>query len=160
MPRLRAIPQNKSVLYAQPPEQIYPRRWVATKDPTKKAPYQGDDMRSYQKDERVQSGNAFYICTSPYTVDSSNPLPPEADGGHWQLDKPNFLVLDSWGVPIIFVPPVGAVNLEDGGQKHVVGGTGPTAPKQSPDRKGYFMSAGDDRDFSKADDNVYSFENK
>jgi prepilin-type N-terminal cleavage/methylation domain-containing protein len=160
MPRLRAMPQNKAVLDGLPAEQVYPRRWSATKDVTKKAPYASDDMRSYQKDERVQSGNGFYKCTAAYTVDAGNPSPPETDGGHWAVDLPNLLVLDAWGAPLIFVPPVGAVNLTEGGIKHVAGPPGPTGPKQGPDRKAYFMSAGPDRDFAAGDDNVYSFENR
>jgi hypothetical protein len=134
-------------------------------------------MRSYQVNERVQSGNLFFICTQAYTVSESAPQPPELDTGHWGKDDPNFLVLDAWGSPIIFVPPAGAVEMYEGGpitgdpanpkpadsaaQKHVVGGTTPlTAPKQAPDRKGYFMSAGPDKNFAAGDDNLYSFENK
>ena len=160
MPRLRAMPSAKSVLDAIPADQIYPRRWSATKDPAKKAPYASDDMRSYQKDERVQSGNGFYRCKAAHTVAPSGGSPPEVDTGNWELDRPNLLVLDAWGSPLIFVPPIGAVNLTEGGQTRVAGGTGPTGPKQSPDRKGYFMSAGPDRDFAAGDDNVYSFENR
>jgi hypothetical protein len=114
-------------------------------------------MRSYQVGERVQSGNAFFICTTAYAVDSASPMPPETDTGHWTVDGPNFSMLDAWGTPILFVPPLGAVNLTEGGATH---GTGATAPKQAPDRKGYFMSAGPDHDFAAGDDNVYSFENK
>jgi hypothetical protein len=133
-------------------------------------------MRSYQLNERVQSGNGFYICTQAYSVSESTPLAPEADTGHWKQDAPNFLVLDAWGSPIIFVPPLGAVEMYEGGPvtgdpanpkaadspayKHVAGGSGLTAPKQAPDRKGYFMSAGPDKNFAGGDDNIYSFENK
>jgi hypothetical protein len=124
-------------------------------------------MRSYQAGERVQSGNGFYICKTPHTVDVS-PKPPELDTGRWDPDAPNFLVLDAWGAPIIFVPPLGVVNMTVGGEKagdpgsvtYVAGGTGPTAPRQAPDRKGYFMSAGPDRKYTTGDDNVFSFENK
>lgn len=177
MPKLRAVPANKAVLDALPTDHVYPRAWTATKEPGKKSPYSPGDMRSYQVNERVQSGNGFYICSQAHTVSESTPLAPEADTGHWKQDAPNYLVLDAWGSPIIFVPPLGAVEMYEGGAvsgdpanpipsgsaayKHVAGGaTLQTAPKQAPDRKGYFMSAGPDKNFAAGDDNVYSFENK
>jgi prepilin-type N-terminal cleavage/methylation domain-containing protein len=159
MPRLRAIPENRAVLDALPVDNIYPRRWSAT--------------RTFQKDERVQSGNGFYVCVQTYTA-STGSQPPELDTGHWRQDAPNLLVLDAWGCPIVFVPPAGAVEMYQGGTvsdpsqplpagtvKRVVGGATPvTAPRQSPDRKAYFMSAGPDRNFANGDDNVYSFDSK
>jgi type II secretory pathway pseudopilin PulG len=167
MPRLRAIPANKAVFDALPTDHVYPRRFVATKDPNQKPPYSAGDMRTYQTGERVQSGNGFYICTTGYPVSEGTPLAPEADTGHWKVDRPNFLVLDAWGSPIIFVPPAGAAEMYEGGDstdpkavRHVTGGSGLAAPKQAPDRKGYFMSAGPDRNFANGDDNIYSFENK
>lgn len=170
MPRLRAVPANKSVLDALPTDHVYPRAWTATKDPTAKAPFTSGDMRSYAAGERVQSANGFYICKSDYTVDTGGGKPPELDAGHWDVDDPNFLVLDAWGSPIIFVPPLGVVNLTVGGEKpgdagaitHVAmpSGANQLPPKQATDRKGYFMSAGPDRKYWTGDDNVYSFENK
>jgi type II secretory pathway pseudopilin PulG len=181
MPRLRAVPANKAVLDALPTDHVYPKAWTATKEPGKKAPYIAADMRSYQPNERVQSGNGFYICVAPlpgYTVSESSPQPPELDTTHWKQDAPNFLVLDAWGSPIIFVPPAGAVEMYEGGAisgdpanpvppdstayKHVASPSGAkqVPPKQAPDRKGYFMSAGPDKNFAGGDDNIYSFENK
>ena len=174
MPRLRAIPANKSALDALPTDHVYPRRWAATKDPNQKTDssgkYTAADMRSYQLGERVQSGNACFICTAAYTVDENAPKPPEADPGHWGTpDAANYLILDAWGSPIIYVPPQGVVNLTEGGAPgeantitHVLSPSGPgqQPPKQAPDHKGYFMSAGPDRKYTTGDDNVYSFENK
>jgi hypothetical protein len=147
MPKLRSVPANKSVLDSMPVDHVYPRAWLPTK--------------SYQVGERVQSANGFFICTSAYSAGGSTAAkPPEQDGGHWGVDDPNLLILDAWGSPIIFVPPAGAVNMQEGGATRVVGGSGNTAPKQAPDQKGYFMSAGEDRNMAAGDDNVTSFENK
>jgi type II secretory pathway pseudopilin PulG len=58
---------------------------------------------------------------------------------------------DAWGNPIVFVPSGGLTGV-------TVGGTVMTAPLQSPDKKGFWASAGADGSFSGGDDNVYSFE--
>ena len=77
-----------------------------------------------------------------------------------KIDEPNYLILDPWGVPLLYIPPAGAANMQEGGVTRTATGTGPTAPKQAPDRKGYFLSAGEDRNFAAGDDNLYTFENK
>ena len=148
MPKLRSIPANKAVLDSIPADHIYPKRWDAAK--------------SYQQYERVQSANAFFICTAAYSAGGSTTAkPPEQDAGHWKQDDPCLLILDAWGSPIVFIPPMGAANLTEGGNTRVVGGAPPTLnPKQASDQKGYFMSAGEDRNMSLGDDNIYSFENK
>ncbi|HEY8666056.1 MAG TPA: prepilin-type N-terminal cleavage/methylation domain-containing protein [Tepidisphaeraceae bacterium] len=74
---------------------------------------------------------------------------------------PNNVVLDSWGNPVIYVPPGGLANVglglkSDGSQ--IAGIPANTLPIQSPDKKGFWASAGPDGDFSKGDDNLYSFE--
>jgi hypothetical protein len=147
MPKLRSVPANKSVFDAIPVDHIYPKRWDAAK--------------SYQVGERAQSANGFFVCTAAYSAGgSTSAKPPEQDTGHWKADDPCLLLLDAWGSPIVFIPPAGAANLTEGGVTRVAGGTGTTAPKQAPDMKGYFMSAGEDRNMSLGDDNVTSFENK
>jgi hypothetical protein len=148
MPKLRSSPANKAVFDAIPVDHIYPRRWDAAK--------------SYQVGERVQAGpdattgSTFYICTAAYSAGgSTSAKPPEQDTGHWKSDDPCLLILDAWGSPIIFVPPGGAAQLTEGSVTWTAAN-----PKRAPDRKGYFMSAGEDRNMSQGDDNVYSFENK
>jgi len=63
---------------------------------------------------------------------------------------PTPVMLDAWGNPIIFVMGgvLGAVNA--GGQTAI--------NVNSPDYHPFFASAGPDGDFSKGDDNLYSFE--
>jgi type II secretory pathway pseudopilin PulG len=153
LPKLRSIPANKSVFDSIPVDHIYPKRW--------------DPARGYQQYERVQAGpdpatgSTFYICTSAYSTGTAGVKSPDQGDSHWKADQPNLMILDAWGSPIIFVPPAGAANLTEGGNTRVVGGAPPTLnPKQAPDQKGYFMSAGEDRNMSQGDDNVYSFENK
>jgi prepilin-type N-terminal cleavage/methylation domain-containing protein len=142
MPKLRSVPANKSVFDSIPADHIYPPGWVATK--------------SYQDGERVQSANGFFVCTAAYSAGGSTAAkPPEQDAGHWKADDPNLMILDAWGSPIIFVPPMGAANLTEGSVTWAAAN-----PKRAPDQKGYFMSAGEDRNMSLGDDNVYSFENK
>jgi type II secretory pathway pseudopilin PulG len=81
------------------------------------------------------------------------------------------LLLDPWGNPIIFVPSVGmsdvkladlnqyiitsAGAIEDSSNNYLSGTNGQLLPGSRP----FFASAGPDGDFSKGDDNIYSFEN-
>jgi prepilin-type N-terminal cleavage/methylation domain-containing protein len=67
--------------------------------------------------------------------------------------------LDAWGNPIIFVPGGSLGNgsvYGPGSGALVAGGISITA--RSPDGRPFFASAGPDGDFSKGDDNLYSFE--
>ncbi len=66
------------------------------------------------------------------------------------------LVVDAWDNPILFVPTSGlkGVKLEAD-----VNPNDDSNPIKSPGGKPFFASAGPDGDFSKGDDNLYSFEN-
>ncbi len=59
------------------------------------------------------------------------------------------VLLDGWGNPIIWVPGAG-VKVNVGATATVI---------KAPDGRPFFASAGPDGDFSKGDDNVYSFQN-
>jgi prepilin-type N-terminal cleavage/methylation domain-containing protein len=65
------------------------------------------------------------------------------------------LLLDGWGHPLLFVPGGGLMGVERAGT------TANTVanPLKSPDERPFWASAGADGDFSKGDDNLYSFEN-
>jgi hypothetical protein len=63
------------------------------------------------------------------------------------------ILVDSWNNPIIFVPAQGMSGMTTGGVTYTV-----AAPFKSPDGRPFFASAGPDGDFTKGDDNVYSFE--
>lgn len=95
--------------------------------------------------------------------------------GPWQIDKspPSPLLLDAWNNPIIIVPGSGLrVRLLNGATDYNAS-TVQTAIIMSPEGKAnnavtpptvlqvgrpFFASAGADGDFSKGDDNIYSFE--
>ena len=63
--------------------------------------------------------------------------------------------LDAWGNPIILVPGSGLWGLEVGG---VTIPNDPDRAIKAPDNQPFWASAGPDGDFSKGDDNIYSFE--
>lgn len=82
------------------------------------------------------------------------------------------VLLDGWGNPIIFVPG-GTLGLPKGGNSLNADGTMPVGKggmasgtgmgalwtqASSPNGRPFFASAGPDGDFSKADDNLYSYE--
>jgi prepilin-type N-terminal cleavage/methylation domain-containing protein len=60
------------------------------------------------------------------------------------------VLLDGWNNPIIFVPASGL-------QKVYVGGSATPVIIQSPDNRPFWASAGPDGDFTRGDDNIYSF---
>lgn len=70
------------------------------------------------------------------------------------------VLLDAWNSPILFAP--GRTSTTPGNNQWGVAGmvNSVKAPQffQPPDGKGVFVSAGPDTDFSKGDDNLYSFE--
>ncbi len=68
------------------------------------------------------------------------------------------VLLDGWGNPIIFVPG-GILGYQPGSASGMLtaGGIQGTQVK-SPDGRPFWASAGPDGDFSKGDDNLYSFE--
>ena len=71
------------------------------------------------------------------------------------------LVLDAWGNPILFVPAGGLFGVTAGDVYHdnIVPAPGAhNGPIKSPDNRPFWASAGPDGDFSKGDDNMYSFE--
>jgi prepilin-type N-terminal cleavage/methylation domain-containing protein len=99
------------------------------------------------------------------------------NGGLASPDSPSVPVpLDGWGNPIIFVPggelgisgvvevngrvPVGSGGMVTSGDTGVPPGTTPlkTHTLVSPNGRPFFASAGPDGDFSRGDDNLYSFE--
>jgi hypothetical protein len=81
--------------------------------------------------------------------------------------QPPPLVLDAWSNPVLFVPSGGltgvSLNSNPGGTFTVRSSgvyaetNGVAQPPTSKDRP-FWASAGPDGDFSKGDDNIYSFE--
>lgn len=81
------------------------------------------------------------------------------------LTAPTHILLDAWGNPIIFVPAGGLAGVTlkaDSSKLYLIQSTGVTAyTGTAPTLTGgrpFFASAGPDGDFSKGDDNLYSFE--
>jgi prepilin-type N-terminal cleavage/methylation domain-containing protein len=118
---------------------------------------------------------------------ATNPPPGDTGpSGNWDLDKgpPTPILLDAWRNPIIFVPGTGLRVLLLNGQKDYQLGssanlteqrkqiyivvspegkvkydpTGSAAPYVTQPGRPFFASAGPDGDFTRGDDNIYSFE--
>jgi prepilin-type N-terminal cleavage/methylation domain-containing protein len=120
--------------------------------------------------------NYYYWMPAVRVYDNQgNPYPPSSNP---VVPPATPVVLDAWGNPIIFVPggvlganpnpstnnsgwsllPDGSIPDTSGG---MISGSGSSAIKtqvNSPDYHPFFASAGPDGDFSKGDDNLYSFE--
>jgi prepilin-type N-terminal cleavage/methylation domain-containing protein len=73
---------------------------------------------------------------------------------------PGPILLDAWNAPILFAPGRAPKGVKWGATGMTVTGDAksPNAFFQPPDGKGMFISAGVDSDFSKGDDNLYSYE--
>jgi prepilin-type N-terminal cleavage/methylation domain-containing protein len=70
---------------------------------------------------------------------------------------PTPVVLDAWGNPIIFVMG-GVLGAPSSSSSGLLYAGGNAVQVSSPDYRPFFASAGPDGDFSKGDDNMYSFE--
>lgn len=117
-----------------------------------------------------------YICTNPTTPNFTGTTQEPPAGGNWAVDRGpvNPVMLDAWNNPIIFVPGTGLrVLLYNGKSKYEASDVDQIAIIVSPEGKveklpnfpprvvqvgrPFFASAGPDGDFSKGDDNLYSF---
>jgi prepilin-type N-terminal cleavage/methylation domain-containing protein len=67
------------------------------------------------------------------------------------------VVLDAWGNPIVFVMG-GVLGEPSGSASGLLNAGGNVVQVSSPDYHPFFASAGPDGDFSKGDDNLYSFD--
>lgn len=157
---LRAMPTNATALAKMPADALMsipnptfptisiPSAYAAT---------------SYNVSDRVSDNKSpatYYAC-----VQSGTPAAPPS-AGQWVIDPASNVILpiplDAWGNPIIFVPSglgKGATWTGKGAIPPGELGTGGRPFTQtSPDGRPFFASAGPDGDFSKGDDNIYSFE--
>jgi prepilin-type N-terminal cleavage/methylation domain-containing protein len=85
--------------------------------------------------------------------------PPLSAQPKQPLDGP--ILLDGWGSPILFAPGrMNTLSKKWGATGLTIKGdpATPNASVQPPDGKGMFISAGPDSDFSKGDDNLYTYE--
>ncbi|HEX3355963.1 MAG TPA: prepilin-type N-terminal cleavage/methylation domain-containing protein [Tepidisphaeraceae bacterium] len=121
----------------------------------------------------VQSGGIIYTYSPSAGFGAITTGPP---GTGWVTGTPALpLLLDGWNNPIIFVPATGlqvrllngqsTFNPADATQTWIivspegrVTGNGTANPTVTTPGRPFWASAGPDGDFSKGDDNVYSFE--
>lgn len=168
--RATAIPANKALLAKFASDQQAPLEWVGGV--------------AYQVGDLVMHAGQYYRCTQNHV--STNQQPPP--GSNWEPTGEHVpMFLDGWGNPIIYIPrPLldpawngawyyryGLGNVSVSGQTRIICNpltvVYPNAPTGDPDKlrkleemkafRPFFASAGADGDFSKGDDNIYSFEN-
>ena len=184
MSQLNAPPANKSRFGALPRDTTVVPRWVSGEIPNAGNDRfigftpDGTNTLGYVAGVHVQNGSSRWVATSSLApgANGTPSTPNWADESAAPTGAP--LLLDGWGNPIIFVPATGLrVRLLNGKSDY-----DPADPAQnfiiiSPEGrvqtysaaltgspfvlspgKPFFASAGPDGDFSKGDDNVYSFE--
>jgi prepilin-type N-terminal cleavage/methylation domain-containing protein len=140
-----------------------------------------DSSGNFQYDSPTDAPPNYYYWTPALMVTNPTilPSPPGAQG----TALPTPVVLDAWGNPIIFVmggvlgnnpnppfstPPAYTLVLDSShnlvppiGSGGMITNYGPASVEtqvHSPDYHPFFASAGPDGDFSKGDDNIYSYE--
>jgi prepilin-type N-terminal cleavage/methylation domain-containing protein len=178
MGQLAAIPANREALLKLPQEQVFiPNSQTGSiASPASGNRFlNGDNTDSSQPIAcpagcRVRLNGVVYVATA-----NQNPAtaPP---GGNWRVDANSIPMLrDGWGNPIIFVPATGlGVRLLNGKKDYVDGdvtqkyiiispegavtNNGTANPVVTRVGRPFWASAGPDGDFSKGDDNIYSFE--
>lgn len=179
-----AMPNNRTALAKYPPDRLFSLNFmtglVATpgKDGVLGANTDGTETTEpvfYPPGAKVTASGAHYICVNPAGIQAAGTTPANPD---WIADStsPVPLVLDSWGNPILFVPATGlrvrvlngqstysstdisqtAIIVSPEGQ--VTAATSTAQPMCTKAGRPFFASAGPDGDFSKGDDNIYSFE--
>jgi type II secretory pathway pseudopilin PulG len=185
MSMLLGLPTNRSVLQQIPADRYFIPTWVGNLQvptPGNDAVLLTTDDSSggenifnlYLPGAIVQYKGIQYLC-----VAATNLTPPAPSGTNpWQdlsvtpgrASAP--LLLDSWNNPIIFVPATGlrvrmlngksANDPTDNTQTTIIispeGKLDPTKTIVLQPGRPFFASAGPDGDFSRGDDNVYSFE--
>ncbi len=161
----------------------FPKAYAPPQYPPNGAEYQPFDATQYGRVYYTDTfGNqTYYDCLQDNKVGGSTYVPP-GNLQYWMQAYPVYnptgsrvaddavpVLLDGWGNPIIFVPGGilgnGAAINADGtvipgsGSMHSSAVSAPAGYQvRSPDGRPFFASAGPDGDFSKADDNLYSFE--
>ena len=116
---------------------------------------------------------AYYRCLEPHVSAAANQPPNTTLWLPVTSDDSVPILLDAWGNPILFVgsgtlgtlqsltnntfPGIDSTGTVHSGTGLLVAG-GRLVTVSSPDGRPFFASAGPDGDFSKGDDNLYSFE--
>jgi prepilin-type N-terminal cleavage/methylation domain-containing protein len=159
------VPANRTALANIPPQDllvpafcVYP---ILTPGPDNVIGTSDDGSATviYPIGCHVKYQNKTYVSIQP---NSDNPAPTAAN---WRDEstapQQAPLVLDAWHNPIIYVPGSGmTVMLLNGGTSYDIAAN-PNLKFltiKAPDNRPFWASAGPDGDFSRGDDNVYSFE--
>ena len=113
---------------------------------------------------------AVYLCIHIDTTQTPHYIGPPPDSGFWLavggipmsgqvvVDTTTPVFLDGWGNPIICVIGGQLGSPVAVGQPGALVTAGQSTQITSPDKRLFWASAGPDGDFSKGDDNLYSFE--
>jgi prepilin-type N-terminal cleavage/methylation domain-containing protein len=166
--KLRAMPVNAAAMAKMPEDEklTIPSNVTTTVTNTWTV---GNNYTAYSTADGVGEvlyNGSPYICIQSNTA-STTPDTTPTNGNYWVpivTDTSIPLLADAWGNPIIYVPyRLGTGNAlnADGtipAAQGILKVGGITFTQQSPDGRPFFASAGPDGDFSKGDDNIYSFE--
>jgi prepilin-type N-terminal cleavage/methylation domain-containing protein len=115
-----------------------------------------DPSGNLQYDSAVDAPPNYFFWMPAARVSNPTVLPLTSTSAGTPLPTP--VILDAWGNPIIIVlgGVLGAPSTATSGLMTAGGQVG--IQVNSPDYHPFFASAGPDGDFSKGDDNLYSFE--
>ena len=178
MAALAAIPANREALSKLPQDQVLLPEWTANQafatsgaDRIRGSNDDGaNDAVFYPIGCRVKLNGVAYRCIASHAGAAT------FAAASWSTDSvPAPILKDGWGNPIIYVPGSGlGVRLLNGQKANTptdvtqnfvvvspeghVNNNGTAAPVVTRVGRPFFASAGPDGDFSKGDDNVYSFE--
>jgi hypothetical protein len=184
MQMLYMQPNNRQALGKIPPEKQFIPAWCGgqiTKPSAAAVLYfgqpNGQEMVHFLFRTQIQDQGKRYICNKPPGVDKSSSPSGAPDVSDWtpDLSPANPILLDAWNNPIIFVPATGlrvrrlngkaTIDPNENTQTFIdispegkVDYTDPAHPRVITPGRPFFASAGEDGDFAKADDNIYSFQ--
>lgn len=157
------IPANRTAVANMPPQGLLVPTFV-----TGQAPKPGstgwmetgdsNGMIAYPVGCHVQFNGKYYVSL----LKNSDSTPVSSNNWRDESAAPQQapLLLDGWGNPIIFVPASGLkVLLMNGGTTYDSTNTNlKLQTVTAPDHRPFWASAGPDGDFTRGDDNLYSFE--
>lgn len=122
------------------------RAKIANDDATVNTPSQVRLMKILRSNPKIASMIAGFPSQALLTADPGQPA------------RTVPIISDAWDNPLLLVPSGGlkGVNFENGSNNQTITSSGQTT---SPANRAFWASAGPDGDFTKGDDNLYSFQN-
>jgi len=186
MSMISKVPENRSRLQAIQQNQLLVPEWssgqIALPGADLFMGFSGDGATDiqYVPGMHVKYQSNQYVASSTFPTNGNpTPAPGAIDPAPWidetKTQNPAPLLVDGWNNPIIFVPATGLkVRLLNGktsfdktdmtqnwiivSPEGKVDSNGTAAPQVTTPGRPFWASAGPDGDFSKGDDNIYSFE--